>query len=435
MSVALKPVVTDHELYRVFQFLTWETLEPNEATARRLRTLQGELHRLGWMPGDSRLPERSQMADWKQRLWDEPPAPLEDGWFKKLHGIAYPEELLVYVGLWRQEERTEENWEDWIRSAAEEWEKRFPDWRRTVTFAFPEMIEHGDRPRVLGQAWVWTGEWDVEPSEGWETFGRSAYGPGRFRLFDWGVLGFPDDPEVRPGGLPRFDLHTTTEPGPKHGRSAHLLWELPRLLTSFLKADQFLRHRYQGALRPALDSARAELLDRARQSDRPESDSGSDTTMRRTQRRVEDITHQLYDLTSVLTALKVDTRSVDLALHEVRGCLPTSGGPEPWLVATLGLLEREMRASLDYGHMTETVGARLLEKHSIFAELEETRATERLTILGMIIGAAVSSLQLTTKVTIRWGIFVAAVLLCLLVYRWDNIQGAWKRFKPRIFGP
>src|SRR4051812_21805513 len=98
MSVATaRRVVTDHELYRVLVFLTWESLESEQDTAQRLRKLGGELRRLGWMPDGVRLPDRSRMAGWKRPLWDSEAVDLEDGWLKKLDAIAYPEELLVYV--------------------------------------------------------------------------------------------------------------------------------------------------------------------------------------------------------------------------------------------------------------------------------------------------------------------------------------------------
>ena len=427
MSGASGPSVTDHELYRVFSFGTWEARETPEETARRLGQLERELQDpLHWMPSEIKLPDRTASAGWKQRIWeDDPPRDLGNGWLEQRVGIMYPEELLVYVGLLRREERDEKGRKDWIRAAEARWEAKHSQKQPLSTFfAMPEEAEHRNRPRAYGQAWVWTGEWSAPPGpDGWEGFGNEVYGPGSFSLFPWGLLGYTD---ATANGLPRFDLHTTRDDASK-ARSRFLYWELPRLLTCFLKADQFLRHRHVH-LMAVLEEGRLALEELSRRD--AEAGRGRNReASQATRERINDVTAQLHRFGKLVADLEVDHRNVALALDEVRRSFPVASRPEslpPWPVDRIDLLARQISADVDYAKITMAASDRLLQKHLIVGELEETRATERLTKLGMIVGAMLGAMQLTGQECIRAIFLAAGVFLCVVLYR-EELTGWWRR--------
>ena len=430
MSLATARSVTDHELFRVFSFGTWEARETPKKSQERLQRLKGELHRLGWIPDGKHLPDRGAAAGWKQRLWgEEPPRPLDDGWLEHRVGISYPEELLVYVGLLRREELSEDGRGDWIRSTTTRWNAKHRESTHWATaFAMPDRVEHDNRPRLYGQAWVWTGEWNDPPGpDGWEGFGSLVYGPGRYSIFPWGLLGYTDDPEQIPDGLPRFDLHTTRDAAAKAGRDRFLYWELPRLLSCFVKADQFLRHRH-AAISDLLDAERRGLTTLSNEDIKADDLGRNRETTRATRERINSVTSHLYKFAGLVAALEVDNRNVALALDEVRRSFPAAnrpGSPQPWPVDRLDLLARQISADVDYARITVASGDRLLQKHLILGELEETHATERLTKLGMIVGAMLGAMQITTDVGARSLFLAAGVILCGVLYREELTAWRW----------
>lgn len=437
MSVGTARVVTDHELYRIFSFSTWESRESSEVTAHRLRRLGRELKNLGWMPQDLTLPDRSQTAGWKERLWGDDPSHTrerDEGWLERTVGISYPEELLVYVGLLRREDRGEDDWQAWISSTTQRWDARHPRATHWETaFAPPDRAEHDDRPRILGEGWVWTGEWDGPPGpDGWGGFGNRVYGPGRHAVYPWGLLGFPDDPKKLADGLPRFDLHATTDPASKKARDEFLYWEFPRLLTCFLKANQFLRQRLRTS-RALLEDQERRLQKLSEPPRRTEIDALG-TTTQRARETINALTDHLYVFAALLTSMETDARSLDLAREEVRRFFPdptVAGAPRPWLVDALELSARQLAADLDYARMTMAVSDRLLQKHAIFGEIEETRATERLTKLGMVLGAVLGGMQLTPETAWRGVMFAIGVGSCGLLYREEIKARVWGRWGRR----
>jgi hypothetical protein len=360
------------------------------------------------------------MSSRKRRLWDVAPVELDGGWQKKIDGIAYAEELLAYVGLWRREDRTEANWLDWISSAEQEWERRFPHPLSNAAIAFPDEVEHCDKPRLLGQTWLWTGEWRHVPSGDWTEFAEAMYGPGRYDIFTWGVLGYFDNRDARGEYLPRFDLHTVEDQTIKCQRDRFLLWELPRLLSCALKADQFLRFRYQTVLRPHLEVVRAKLLGLSKPSYGAETTDPYELTTKQSQTEIGTAARYLFELTDLLVALDVDTRSVDLALDEIKRCLPSADGRQHALLVGLDLLARQMRTSHEYGRATAVVAEQLLQRHSILGQIQQTTATDRLSKLGMALGSGLAAMQLSTDNRTRCVLFALMVGFCSWIY-WSAI--------------
>jgi len=323
------------------------------------------------------------------RLWDE--WGENQGWKVHRFGLAYHEEVAILLGLARQEEFRATGWEDWIHSASGEWNSLFgpPDW--ATDFAPPEAAERGQRLRVLGQGWVWTGEWDAPPEERWEGLGRVLYGGGCFATFDWGLLGYRPGSEVE---LPRFDVHTTV--AAKADRDVFLFSALPAVLMSFLKATQFYKAQYEEVLGLRLDQREQEV--------RSSTETRTDPSQMPTKQAVKELSIKLYKLSHEITRLDEYGHGLELARSAMIDLLSFHGahGTRLLLDPAIERLSAQLLSDLRYYRTTETLGLRALETDRILTSIEDTRASRQLAVVGILVGSFVGLAKILPDYWSSW---------------------------------
>jgi len=271
-------------------------------------------------------------------------------------------------------------------------------------------IDHKDRPRVIGEGWLWTAEWDEPPNSGWETFGRHRYGENSYVPFPWGLLGYCDsDARVR------FDVHTTT--ALKKRRDEFLFSTLPLVTLEYLKANQFLRYRYEHSVGPDLDNLESRIL----QASVIGAKQFRGLALRVAEKRVADLTDLVYKFSSTVADLEEDARGVEIAMDNVRQLLGESGVSSNSIgrsafVFPIKRLQEQVRSDLAYYGVTVDRGRQALEACRTLIEIERTRAENRLVVMGTLIGSFLAlghvlhELPLVPRLVISLGAGVATAL-------------------------
>jgi hypothetical protein len=405
--------VRDPTLYRAVCFLGWTPRESLVQSASRLSRLQQLLRDLDWIPEAASIPDRGGLQ-WVHRvLWDEWSS--HEGWNVHRSAQAYHETIVVLMGV--EQDGPCPALDEWLPMASAFWESHCGQsgaW--SATAGLPQLAADVEPAHLLGQAWVWTGEWEQPPEGGWERFGGERYGPDGFVPFPWGVLGYRADRE-----LPVFALHTTT--GLKAGRDEFLFSNLTVLIAEFVKATQFLRDRYQDALAPALDRLERELL----AATEPDPRSGQRLSLQATERQVRDLTQLLFQFSQRLADLDEDARGLELARDAVAhllGRAQAGEGPRPpgeGIRMPLERLAQQVRSDLAYYRASDERGRRALEAHRTLVEIEQARGQTRLTVAGILVGSFVGVGQIlpdTLEFPIRLGASAGVGIALTGLYWW-----------------
>jgi hypothetical protein len=315
-------------------------------------------------------------------VWSEPWHGAQDTagtntWNLHTRGLAYHDSLIVMLGVSQDGHFPESvDWHDGL----ERWACSFGiegEWDRGI--ALPEVQDPGDRPRLLGQALVWTGEWDAKPSAGWRTFGEQRHEHGQQVALPWGLV----QTVPAEGNIPAlFSLHVAQSEAAERNR--FLYTRLLVLIMEFAKAGQFSRSQYDGILRSRLNQQEATLLAAARSEyDQGRRILGSERIVRR-------LTHLIFNFLGDLADLEEFARVVELARDNMVEQL-TSGGAV--LEDTKGLeivvstdrLARQMRSDLDYYRTTLARAQDVLEAEKSLIGIELARVGSYLTIAGIVL--------------------------------------------------
>jgi hypothetical protein len=312
--------------------------------------------------------------------------------------------------------------DDWFADAVDFWETHCgssadhaPDEPHTPS------ARDADYVRLLGQAWIWTGEWEQPLSGNWEADGTARYGPDGYAVFPWGLLGYRADEK-----LPIFALHTTPELNA--GRDQFLFSSLTVLVLEHVKAAQFLRARYQESLAPALDHLERELL--AASDPR----GAQQLSLKASERKVRELTQLLFDFSQQLASLEDDARGLELARDAVAQLLNdnrTRDSNEQRGRAILAPQERlaqQARSDLAYYRASDERGRRALESHRTIAEIEQARGQTRLTVIGILIGTFVGIGQIIPEAAgfvVRFGASAGVGLVLAWLYWVVSARKRW----------
>jgi hypothetical protein len=245
--------VRDPTLYRVLVVAAWIPGDNDTRAEQRRVLLQRTLAARGLAPPDTGIPSREALA-WKdEERWSAhvpaaPPAP--GGWRRHSYGRSYHELLAILTGVEQQGRHAQgAAWDAAARAeldAGGAWAAGSP------RVELDRVAEGPDPASALGEAWLWTGEWEAAPAGGWSGFGERRYGADACAAWPWGLLGHVPAGE---GALGRFDLHTTEDEASRRERDRFLFQDLLVLVAERLKATEFHWGAYRRLMGPHLDDA------------------------------------------------------------------------------------------------------------------------------------------------------------------------------------
>ncbi len=267
----------------------------------------------------------------------------------------------------------------------------------------------------MGKAWVWTGEWEAPPEDGWEAFGSRSYDQGGFLMFPWGLLG------SRPAhdkGEPRFDLHTTTEL--KDFRDRFLFSDLTVIFSEMLKTTGFLWPRYSNSLGKDLNDLERKIIEATEMIPGQEGKFSIQTM----EYAVRDLARQLFDLSRCLAELDQDARGAVIARDAIAQLLESNGASDGGrhyggiLLGPVDLIGRQMQTNLEYFKTTQQRGQLALDTYRTLVEIAQTKVQNRLTVIGVMLGVFIGLGQLLTElpVVLRLLISVGGGIICSLIY-------------------
>lgn len=413
MTGASERTVIDPTLYRCFTFLAWAPRELPPESNRNLETVERVLRELGWLADDGWVPGRHRMAWARRVLWD---SWRPDGdWLDHRFGQSYHEVLTVLLGVEQVGDLPFDD--DWLDAAKAQWSQRFgadDAWR--AAFVNARDSTEPDRPRLLGEFWVWTGEWPERPQAAWTELGQAEYGPNSFVPVSWGMIGCrPDDQ----GGVSQVDVHTTV--GAKDGRDLFLYTGLTILLAELAKTTQFLQPRYEQVLGPRLDNLERKLAELVRATLPRASDVRR--SVRDTENAVVALSDQLLTFSRGLADLDDDARGADIARDAIRRILAQAGANAdgPWIEPLVWPVERfalQAHSDLDYYRTTQERARQAIQIQQTFIAIDQTRASTRLVIAGILLGTFIGLGQILDDLpmVLQLLVSVGGGLLCTLIY-------------------
>ncbi|WP_422928933.1 hypothetical protein [Singulisphaera sp. PoT] len=420
MSVNTVRAIRDMTLFRVIVFLGWTPRELERDSIERLESLRSTLHSFDWIPEGTAFPTLDLIMQADLDLWrpDERQICQVDGRARSRISFARSsyEEVIVFVGLCVEGPNTESGSEAWIKSSMNTWEDEVGprDWLERVIP--PDDPRSGNRglPEVVGEAWVWTGEWDAPPEESWEVYGQKRYGAGRFSLPAWGLVGYTPGTDVEP---PRFDLHATDA----KGRNRALAHRFPSLLSHVLKVNHGHRKAYDGWLRPALDKSDREILDHCK----PSRFLGVQRTIQELDKSVRSLSTALYHLDRHLVELEHRKLAIEVVLANLADSTWDDLAPTD-LARGAKRFQTQLELDLKNYRATAEVGRNALGTVRTLVEIAETRNEQLLTLLGLFFGVWLglgqllgdtSSFDLSLIGTKLFYSVVPAIIL-VLIFRW-----------------
>ena len=387
MSVSIVPVVRDPTLYRAMVFVAWLPYESQDDSSRRVSDLQRVLEAHEWVPCDRvvvgrRSSTRTQRVLWGDRASDWAP---KDAWNTHRFAMAYHEELVVLLGV--EQDGLQPGDDGWHREAERSWGELFgqdASWRSWL--ATPDMIDPGGRPRLLGEAWVWTAEWQSPPIAGWEAYGRHQYAEGGFAVFPWGLLGLR---ALDRNELPRLDVHTATDDWARKARDIFLFDELTVLLSAYTKNIQFTRARVEWTIDAMVDRLEDRILAIARE---PIPRVGR-ISLHHTHAVVQQLNDLLFEFYGYSATLREDVVGARIARDVIVQVLARSdakvvdGKDGDFLLSPHDLLIRQIESDLAYFRTMGERGERALLMHRTILEIEQARGQDRLAGAGLIVAA------------------------------------------------
>lgn len=390
----------------MFSFYAFSPQEREDESARRLAQIEDAARALGWMPqaqaaGAAQIPSLSSLEWQYRKLWDDNWTAVGEGWLTNRFAQAAHETITVLLGV------TQDGMcagpEGWIDLARGRWSAAFgPDERWARQVALPDAREAGDHPHLLGQLWLWTGEWEDPPANSWEAFGRARYGTGCV-VFPWGVLGASE----RLAGTTCFELHTSV--AQKEERDLFLYGQPSVAFVEFLKVTQFLGPRYALTLGPDLNALERDVLDKIGVTDVP----GSAAEPSDAGEAIRALTRTLREFSLRLFALEYDWQNVEMARTMIDGIVRATSGAligsslvSP-LIGPVARYDRQMRSDLAHFRASEQAGITALRSQQTLAAIENTRAEyqlasaeHRLGVVALIVGTVIALAHVLDSTTV-----------------------------------
>ena len=119
-------------------------------------------------------------------LWNDEWCERCEGWSTHRFARGTHETITLALGVTQEGQQPKSL--EWTSEARRHWEIYFKsdtEWKSAV--ALPDEIGAAERPKLLGELWIWTGECEEEVDD-WRVFGSARF-PGGFIAFPWGALG------------------------------------------------------------------------------------------------------------------------------------------------------------------------------------------------------------------------------------------------------
>jgi hypothetical protein len=384
----------DPVLYRCFYLVLWRSRQDSEASRHEIETA-GRIMRgkLGWCPESVQLPSRKDLSYQPTILWGRDPDHRSkivghSNKFTNRFALAHHEDLIVLQGL--EEDGSITSWPDWLGQARADWDSMVgpKDWKSHVKSA----ANHGNADAaagkpllsLLGQCWISSCEWDVLPAFDWQEFGRRTFRSGSFVAMPWGLLAF-DAGAASPDGLPSFEVHTTRDQANR--RNEFLLTSLTIMTLSYVKLTQHLAPKFR-AIAEGLNHQEGELLSAVDATDR----LGRADALREMETHVRSITERLLHFNRAYTQAADLAHSAEIARDAVVGILGQSDRPSQpaELIQTVELLPAQIRSDLMYYQDSSESAQRALESMRTLVEVEQTQTEQRLTLVAIALGTALS---------------------------------------------
>jgi hypothetical protein len=396
MAVDVGVQCRDPTLYRMLSFYAWSPQEREEESAARLKRIEDMARALGWLPQaqtDSvvQIPFRPVLAWQYRKLWDDGWTAVDEGWLINRFAQASHETLTVLLGV--AQDGACAGPEGWVDAVRGRWAAAFgPDEQWTRQVALPTATGGDDRPQLLGQLWLWTGEWAELPGTSWEAFGRVRYGTGCV-VFPWGVLGAGEPLDE----TPCFELHTSV--AQKEERDRFLYGQPSLAFVEFVKATQFLGPRYARTLAPVLNTLERDVLDKVSSTARATEPAVSDAS----DEVIRVLTQLLREFSRRLFELEYDWRDVELARTVIEDIMRANSGTciggsdaSP-LLGPVARYDQQLRSELAYFHVSEQAGLTALRSQQTLVDMENTRAEHRLAgvehrlgVVALIVGTTIA---------------------------------------------
>lgn len=457
MTSGTRVRIRDPELYRVLVFLARSGREDPVESRTRLDRLW-ELHeKLGWMPAEadvalrepsvldqnylmlardpcwrsvSEMPKESPPADAEILLAN---AAVSDGvWKARRYVQSYHEVALTMLGVTRQGVPNRDDAEWWL-AAKTIWHAAYTseeEWRPLV--ALPDVKEAPERPRLVGELWLWLGEWDEPPVNGWDKFATDAYQRNdgyEYLVLPWGLVGLCDKSD---SDIPTITVHCARRDAGE--RSRFVFDDLRVVIAEYVKATQLLWLRHKLHRQPALHVMDREI-DSAIERFAPVVDDRLDQaerTMMANATRVLRLSKELADFENDVAALGIASDAVTHRLAEAAHLSEMK--PLPALTRRLDLLYRQLASDLSYYRAAEARVKSMLDALGTLVEIERARvdrqlanaglkqalAANRLAVIAIFLGSFVGLGQLIDSdlklVGIRLAVSLGGAVFSTLIY-------------------
>lgn len=401
-------IVRDPQLFLVLAFVAWTPRELPAESAARMGDIVHTLEALEWLPADKRpLPRLERTEDVADRLWITDPAPphrTRADWSVYYYGYQYHETLVIYLGVQQNGDHValiDGSPLAWIESAVNVWCEQFggPDaWTPRITLPHIGPDHAGPQPRVVSQAWIWTGEQEP-PDDGWSVFAKGLYAPlagtrsgvvdDGYAAMPWGALG------VRTrgaDGLPIMLLHgTTTDTRP---RDLFLFRNLAVISTELGKSLQFRWVQYTRYQRPALQAVSRELEIAIESQDDP---------LVRQPLPVRDVatshlSHLLFEISKRLVDLKDLEHSLSISVDTIGEYLSESTTLQPRVLAKdVSRRRKQIASDIAYFENMENRGRIALEAQRTAGVITLARIGHLITLLTIAISVFLGSAPLLSQ--------------------------------------
>jgi hypothetical protein len=410
----------DPVLYRCFYLVLWRSRQDAKASREEIdaaaRIMRGQL---GWCPKSVQLPTREVLSYQPTILWgrDSGHRSKIDGHsdkFTNRFALAHHEDLIVLQGL-EQEGAISSSWQDWLTQVRSEWDMLVgpANWESHVRYA--KDITNAGSPvgqpllPLLGHCWIATCEWDASPALGWQEFGRRSFRPGSYVAWTWGLLKF-DAGGPGADGSPTFELHTTREQADQ--RNEFLFTSLTVMTLSYVKLTQYLAPKFR-TIAEELNRQEEGLLDAVEATDR----LVPANSLRDTEAHVRLITERLLHFNRSYTRAADLAHSAGIARDAVVGILGQGDRAlQPAeLIQAVELLPMQIRSDLLYYQDSGESARRALESMRTLVEVEQTKTEQRLTLVAVALGTALSLGQIVGADRIwDWSVWLRGLAFLLV---------------------